>query len=79
MSIANIITAVTDALLGALTSFVTAIPGAIKSAFEALFFDGTGSSQTVSAFASVLLIFGGITLAMGITKWVTHLVRKKVG
>ena len=79
MVIADIISQVCSALLGALTQFVTAIPTAIKTCFTTLFFDTSGNTTVVSEMASVLLVFGGVALAIGLTRWVTHLLSRKVG
>ena len=79
MAVADIISSITSALVGAITSLVGAIPAGIKNAFEALFFDTAGNTTTVSKMAVVLLVFGGVALAIGLTKLVWHLVRSKVG
>lgn len=79
MAIADTISSILNALLGSLTQFVIAIPQAIKSCFVTLFFDTSGNTTVVSEMATVLLIFGGVALAVGLTRWVTHLLSRKVG
>lgn len=79
MTAGAVATSIIGAITSGLTGLVTAIPTAIKSTFESLFFDGTGESQSVSNMLIVLAVFGGITLAFGLSKMVWHLVTKKVG
>lgn len=73
-----IMTALTSALVGS-NGILTVVPAGIVTAFDALFLTGTGESQTLSNFATVMLVFGGIALAFGITKLVFNLVSNKIG
>lgn len=73
-----IMTALTSALVGS-NGILTVVPAGIVTAFEALFISGTGNDATLSVFATVMLVFGGIALAFGITKLVFNLVSNKIG
>lgn len=73
-----IMTALTSALVGS-NGILTVVPQGIVTAFEALFISGTGESASLSVFATVMLVFGGIALAFGITKLVFNLVANKIG
>lgn len=73
-----IMTALTSALVGS-NGILTVVPAGIVTAFDALFLTGTGENQTLSNFATVMLVFGGIALAFGITKLVFNLVSNKIG
>lgn len=83
MDVAAIAKQILDALTSGLTGLVKVVPESIKNTFENLFLTttGTGESATtnVSTFAIVMLVFGGVALAFGITKLVFHLVRSKIG
>lgn len=83
MTVAQIASAIIEALTSGLSGIITAVPEAIVSAFQALFMTttGTGESATtsLSVFGTVMLIFGGIALAFGITKLIFNVVRSKVG
>lgn len=80
-------TQIANDIIGALTSgvsgLISTVPNAIKDAFDALFITTTGSGETatqnISTFAVVMLIFGGVALAFGLTKLVYNLIRSKVG
>lgn len=79
MAVSEIASSIIGALTSGLTGMVSAIPTAIKDTFQNLFFTTNGSTTEVSTFAIVMLVFGGVALAFGITKLVYHLVRSKVG
>lgn len=79
MSVTSIASGIIEALTSGLTGIVTAVPQAIVNAFTALFMTGSGENQTLSAFAIVMLVFGGIALAFGITKLIYNVVRTHTG
>ena len=79
MTVSAIATSIIEALTSGLTGIITQVPQAIANSFTALFMTGSGENQTLSTMAIVLLVFGGISLAFGLTKLVFHLVRSKVG
>lgn len=83
MDVAAIAKQIIDALTSGLTGLVKVVPESIKSTFENLFLTTTGTGEqattSVSTFAIVMLVFGGVALAFGITKLVFHLVRSKIG
>lgn len=67
-------------IIGAFTegfgSLVTYIPQTIATAFTNLFTDGNGS---LSVVAYVFLVFGGVTLCLGLIYMVWRLISRKVG
>lgn len=73
-----IMTAITSALVGS-NGILTVVPAGIVTAFDALFLTGEGANQTISNFATVMLVFGSIALAFGITKLVFNLIANKIG
>lgn len=79
MEVATIASSILSALTSGLTGLVSAIPTAIKDTFVNLFTDTSGNTTTLSTFAIVMLVFGGIALAFGISKLVYHLVANKIG
>ena len=79
MAIADVAGALIGAITSGLTGIITAVPNAIKDAFEALFFTTSGNTTNVSNMAQVLLVFGGITLAFGLTKLVYNVIKSKLG
>lgn len=79
MSIVQIATSIIEALTSALTGLLGPLAEGIKNAFVALFMDKTGDTQSISIFGIVMLIFGGIALAIGISRLVFNIIRSKVG
>lgn len=81
MTVSAIASAIMEALTSALVGengILTKVPQGIKTAFETLFID-SGSTPALSVFATVMLIFGGVALAFGITKLIFNLVANKIG
>lgn len=74
----SIMEALTSALVGE-NGILTRVPQGIKNAFEGLFITTSGDTSALSTFAVVMLVFGGIALAFGITKLVFNLVANKIG
>lgn len=69
-----IMTAIIEILVGGLTSIGQAIGGALSTMIQSLFLTGTGDSTTLSTFGIFVVIFAGISLAMGLTRWVVNFV-----
>lgn len=66
-----------EILVGGLTSMATGIGAGIQSAVTAFFLNGAGteaSPYTLSVLGGVIAVFAGISLAVGITKLVYHLI-----
>lgn len=77
--IQSIMDDIVNTLVGGLTAIPAAIGKGLNDAFTAMFISGTGETQTMSVFATVLLTFGGIALALGLCKLVFHVIRSKAG
>lgn len=72
MTPAQIVSQIVEILTSGLTAWAQAIGGGISSAVQAMFFTttGTGADATtsLSIYAIMVLVFGGIALAVGITR-----------
>lgn len=73
------ITELTSAIATSLTSIGAAVFGFIKDGFVTLFLetDAQGAVTGVSAFGIFGFVAMGIALALGLTKFVTSIVRKR--
>lgn len=60
-------------LTGGITGVASALGSGLSTLVQDLAVTGTGESATMSAFMSVVLIFGGISLAIGLGRWVVNL------
>ena len=69
-----IVQAIIEILLAGLTEMGTGIGQALSGMVTGIMFTGDGTSQTLSVFAVVLFVFGGISLAFSLTRWVLNFV-----
>ena len=65
-----IVSAIIEILLAGLTQMGTGIGQALSGMVTSIMFSGDGTSQTLSVFAVVLFVFGAISLAFSLTRWV---------
>lgn len=70
----GVLTEIIGLLVGALTSFATGIGQGLSAMVTSIFLDGTGESMGLSVFGSVIIIFAGISLAIGLSRWVTNFI-----
>lgn len=68
MTPTQIIEQIVSILVAGLTSFATGIGNGISQAVQSMFFVGTGESQQLSIYAIMVLVFGGVALATGLTR-----------
>lgn len=63
-----ILTEIVSLLTGGITGMATGIGSGVQSLVTNLFVDTSGNTQTLSVFGSVVAIFGGIALAVGLSR-----------
>ena len=71
-----IVEQILNILLAGLTQVPAAIGKGLNDAMQAIFINAEGN---VSTFAYVILSFGGVALALSLTKLVFHVIRSKIG
>lgn len=59
-------------LVGAITGVATGIGGGLSSLVTALVYNA--DQTAMSPFIAIIFIFGGISLAFGLSRWVVNLV-----
>lgn len=74
------ITEIVSAITTPLTNLITAVLTALKDGFVTLFFDKTteGAIEGISDFGIFSFVLMGISLALGLTYYITNLVRRKI-
>ena len=74
VSSSQILTEIVELLSGSLISLGNAIGKGLSSMVQSLFLETAGDTTKLSTFGTVIMIFAGISLAIGMTKWVTNFV-----
>ena len=74
VSSSQILTEIVELLSGSLISLGNAIGKGLSSMVQSLFLDTSSDTTKLSTFGTVIMIFAGISLAIGMTKWVTNFV-----
>lgn len=65
-----IITEIIQIMVSALTGIGEGIGGALSNMATSIFLTGTGETQALSVFGTLVIIFAGLSLAFGLTRWV---------
>lgn len=66
-----VLTEIIELLTGGLTAMATGIGGGLQALVTSIFLDGTGENASLSVFGAIIVIFAGISLAVGLSKFIT--------
>lgn len=69
-----ILTEIIQLLVGGITQLASGIGGGLKSLVEAIFLNTTGQTTSLSTFGGLIVVFAGIALAIGLSRWVMNFV-----
>lgn len=71
---------IVSAITTPFTTLITSVLGALKDGFVTLFFDKSteGAITGISDFCIFSFVLMGISLALGLTYYITNLVRRKM-
>jgi hypothetical protein len=69
-----LVTEIVGLLVASLTSYAQGIGEGLSAMVTSIFLTGTGETQTLSAFGAIICIFAGLSLAIGLSRWVTGFV-----
>ncbi len=68
-----VLTEIIELLTGGLTAMATGIGGGLSALVTSIFLDtSTEGTTKLSVFGGVIVIFAGISLAIGLSRWVTN-------
>lgn len=70
----SIMMQIIEIMIGALSGIGEGIGLALSEMATAIFMTGTGDSQTLSVFGTLIIIFAGLSLAFGLTRWVLNFI-----
>lgn len=72
----SILTEIIKYLTGGLTEMATGIGNGLNALVTNIFIDTSGDTKKLSVFGGVIVIFGGVALAVGLSRfivsWLTH-------
>ena len=69
MSFTTIMTEIISILVSGITGVATGIGGGLTSLVQAIFLDTSGTTTQLSVFGGLIVIFAGISLAIGLCRW----------
>lgn len=71
----GILTQIIELLVGGISGVAKGIGGGLSELAQSIFLSaGAEGAQTLSAFGSLIVIFAGISLAIGLSRWVVNFV-----
>ena len=68
----SILQEIISLLVGGITGIATGIGGGLSELVLQIFIDTTGDTQKLSIFGGVIVVFGGVSLAIGLSRWVVN-------
>lgn len=70
----QIMKSIIEILVSGITEVAQGIGAGLSSLATSIFLTGTGESQTLSTFGVLIVVFAGISLAVGLCRWVVNFV-----
>lgn len=69
-----LLTEIIALLVGGISGVATGIGQGLSTLAQNIFLTGTGETQGLSVFGGLIVIFAGISLAIGLSRWVVNFV-----
>lgn len=69
-----ILTEIIGLLTGGITGIATGIGQGLQSLATNIFISGEGDAQTLSVFGALVVVFAGVALAVGLSRWMVNFV-----
>lgn len=67
-----VLTEIIALLVGGITGIATGIGQGLSNLVTSIFLQGEGDTMALSVFGGVIVIFAGVSLAIGLSRWVTN-------
>lgn len=68
----ELMTEIISLLVGGIVELGQGIGQSLSSLATSVFLTGTGDTQTLSVFGTLVVIFAGVSLAFGLTRWILN-------
>lgn len=70
----NILSEIISLMVGGISGIATGVGQGLSILATSVFLDTTGQSPVLSTFGALVVIFAGISLAIGLCRWVVNFV-----
>lgn len=70
----SVLTEIVTLLTGGIEGVATGIGGGLQSLATSIFLDSSGNSTQLSVMGGLVVVFAGISLAIGLSRWVLNFV-----
>lgn len=68
----GVVTEIISILVAGLSEMATGIGSGLTALATSIFLDSTGDTTKLSVFGGLVCVFGGISLAVGLSRWVVN-------
>ena len=68
----TILSEIISILVAGISGLATGIGEGLSSLVSSIFLTGTGENLALSTFGGLIVVFAGISLAIGLSKWVVN-------
>ena len=68
----TILNQIIEILVGGITGVATGVGTGLSDLATNIFLTGTGETQTLSVMGTLIVVFAGISLALGLCRWVLN-------
>lgn len=70
----GILSEIIQLMVGGITGIATGVGAGLSTLASSVFLDTTGDTPVLSVFGALVVIFAGISLAIGLCRWVVNFV-----
>lgn len=67
-----ILTEIVSLLVGGITGIAQGVGAGVSSLVTNIFIDSSGTTQALSTFGGIVVVFAGVSLAIGLCRWVMN-------
>ena len=68
----GVLTEIITLLTAGITGLATGIGTGLSNLVTSIFLQGEGDAMSLSVFGGVIVVFAGVSLAIGLSRWVTN-------
>lgn len=68
----QVLSEIISILVGGITGMATGLGEGLTALVTSIFLDSTGDTIKLSVFGGVIIVFAGISLAIGLSRWVVN-------